>query len=102
MNIYFLFRIAIQIYPPSYVSLESVLSAYNLIPGSAFTTTSVSPKKTDRLQASVGRFFYRQIKPSYFGGGRTIKFRGQEIEPAKPEKVILDYLYFKPYLKAGR
>ncbi len=99
LNKYMLFAIANKIYPLSYVSLESALGIYNFIPEGVFMTTSVSPIKTARFETPVGYFAYRQLNPRLFWGWQTIRFQGQQIRLARPEKAILDYLYFKPHLK---
>ncbi len=41
--------LANQLYTPSYVSLESALSYYGLIPEAVYATTSVTTKKTARI-----------------------------------------------------
>ena len=98
---YMLFAIANRIYSPSYVSLESALNIYNLIPEGVFTTTSVAPKKTARFQTPVGYFNYRQLSSQLFWGWQTTEFQQQPVRLADPEKSILDYLYFKPHLKTA-
>ena len=99
LNEYMLFAIANKIYSPSYVSLESALGIYNFIPEGVFMVTSVSPIKTARFKTPLGYFAYRQINPKLFWGFQTIRFQKQQIRLARPEKAILDYLYFKPHLK---
>ena len=99
LNDYLLFAIANKIYSPSYVSLESALGIYNLIPEGVFMTTSVGPRKTARFETPVGYFAYRQLNPKLFWGWQKVRFQKQQIRLARPEKAILDYLYFKPHLK---
>lgn len=88
------FIIANQLYAPSYISLESALTFYGLIPERTADTTSVTTKKTLRLRNPEGRFLYQHIKPNAFRG-----FRRQVESPelnyfiAEPEKAILDFLY---------
>ena len=69
-----LFKIANRIYSPSYVSLESALSYYHLIPESVYGITSISTRKTYHFRTSIGEFIYRSLKPSLFFGYDLIKF----------------------------
>ena len=61
-----LFKIANRIYLPSYVSLESALSYYHLIPESIYGITSISTRKTYHFKTSIGEFIFRSIKPPLF------------------------------------
>lgn len=83
--------IANRLYSPSYVSLETALSLYSIIPQIAFKATSITTKPT-RI---FGQFIYRSISPKLFTGYRIIKDQGFEIKIAEPEKALLDYLYLK-------
>ncbi len=87
-----------QIYEPSYVSLETALSRYNLIPEGVFTTTAVSTRKTTRFQTPVGSFSYRHISPNLFWGYEIRKVNGQKALFASIEKTVLDYLYLNPFM----
>jgi predicted transcriptional regulator of viral defense system len=91
-----LYRIANKIYQPSYVSLESAFSYYNLIPEGVFSTTSISTKKTSTFNTFIGTFSYRSIHSKIFFGYQ-IKQVGQiNFAMADLEKCILDYLYLNP------
>ena len=83
--------IANRLYEPSYVSLETVLSMYSIIPEVAMGVTSITTKPTRRF----GTFVYRTVRPQAFVGCRIIKEQGFEIRIAEPEKALVDYLYFK-------
>ncbi len=93
-----LFLIANKIYEPSYISLESALRHYNLIPEGVFTTTSLSTKKTTRISTPVGNFQYRSMTPALFFGYTLVASRLGNARMAEPEKAVLDYLYFHPRL----
>lgn len=95
----FLFYTANKIYVPSYVSLETALKYYGLIPEEIFQITSVSTKKTVNFETSVGNFSCRRIKPSLYFGYRLAGFGQQKMLLAEPEKAVLDYLYINPRLK---
>jgi predicted transcriptional regulator of viral defense system len=91
-----LFLIANKIYNPSYVSLESAFSYYNLIPESVFTITSVSSNKTTTFHTLIGQFSYRSIKSNIFFGYKMKKIQGSYFDIAELEKCLLDFLYLNP------
>jgi len=88
-----LFKIANRIYLPSYVSLESALSYYHLIPESVYGITSISTRKTYHFRTSIGEFIYRTLKPPLFFGYDLIKFQEKYLKMASIEKALLDYFY---------
>lgn len=88
------FIIANQLVQPSYVSMESALSIYNLIPEWVPHTTSVSTKKTQEVESSMGVFYYRSLAPKYFWGYELEEWKRGSYYIAKPEKAILDYVYY--------
>lgn len=88
-----LFRVSNRIYDNSYVSLESALSFYGLIPEGVFTITAVSTKNTAYFDTPLTAFSYRHIKPELFFGYTLLS---DGIKIASIEKVLLDYLYFHP------
>lgn len=91
--------IANRIYQPSYISLESALSYYNLIPEAVYTTTSLSSNKTISFDTTVGAYSYRHIKPALFFGYQVIEWQGFPLKMAELEKVLLDYLYLNTHIK---
>lgn len=84
---------ASKIYSPSYISMESALSFYGIIPEAVFTITSVSTRKTKRFNTPVGNFSYQKIKKEAFGGHETRKQQGVSFNLALPEKAVVDFLY---------
>ena len=94
-----LFIIANEIYKPSYISLESALSYYHLIPESIYGITSVNSKDTYKFKSSLGDFIYKKIKSSAMFGYKLIKYKEHTFKIAEIEKAILDYFYIKPHLK---
>jgi len=92
----FLFFTANEIYPPSYVSLESAMSYYGFIPEGVFQITSCSTLKTKSFETSVGNFSFRRIKPSLFFGYQLKQWGGHRYAIATPEKTLIDYLYLHP------
>lgn len=89
-----LFMMANKIYDPSYVSLESALAYYEVIPETVLGVTSVSARKTKEYESTWGIFSYRSIKPQYMIGYQVIEDgSGIKFKIACLEKTILDYLY---------
>jgi predicted transcriptional regulator of viral defense system len=103
-------RISNLLYRPSYISLESALAYYNLIPEAVFTIQSVSTRKTMTYDTPIGSFHYRTLKPPLFFGYRvdrnsrrlasTTEVMGGPVLMADPEKTILDYLYLGSHLNS--
>ena len=88
-----LYHFANQLYKPSYISLVSAMSYYNLIPEAVFNITSVSTIKTTTFDTPYGRFEYRNIKPALFFGYKLVVENRFTLKIAEPEKMILDYCY---------
>ncbi|MBI4712431.1 MAG: hypothetical protein HY762_03890 [Planctomycetes bacterium] len=86
-----------KIYTPSYVSLETALSYYSIIPEVSMAVTSITTKPTRRFKNHHGLFTYRTVNPAAFAGYTIVKYRDYEILMAEPEKALVDYLYFKTY-----
>lgn len=86
--------LANKIYSPSYVSLETALSNYGIIPEVSMSVVSVTSKPTRRFKNRHGLFLYRSIQPKAFCGYRIEKQNGFDILTAEPEKALVDYLYF--------
>ena len=91
-----LFKIANRIYLPSYVSLESALSYYHLIPESVYGVTSVSTRRTYHFKTSIGEFIFRSVKPQLFFGYYLMSHKDQYLKMASIEKSLLDYFYLHP------
>jgi predicted transcriptional regulator of viral defense system len=89
--------IANKIYKPSYISLETALSHYRLIPESVYMTTSVSTRRTYRFATHLATFSYRTIKPALFFG---YSLMADHIKMAFMEKAILDFLYLNPLVRS--
>ncbi len=90
-----LFLLANRIYQPSYISRESALAYYLVIPESVLGITSVSSRKTMQLESEWGRFSYTSIKPSLMFGYRVFGTDNlKRYKIASLEKAILDYLYW--------
>lgn len=90
-------HIANKLYSPSYVSLETALSNYSIIPEVSMAVTSITTKPTRRFKNKHGLFIYRTIKTNCFAGYYVERHGNFDILIAEPEKAFADYLYFKTY-----
>jgi predicted transcriptional regulator of viral defense system len=96
-----LFMLANRIYEPSYISRESALAHYLIIPESVLGITSVSSRKTRQLDSEWGRFSYRRIKPTLMFGYRVVEHdRRIKYKIASLEKTVLDYFYWNPRISS--
>jgi predicted transcriptional regulator of viral defense system len=86
--------IANKLYEPSYVSLETALSYYSIIPEVAMGVTSVTTKPTRKFRNHYGYFTYRSIVERAYTGYRIIADHGQMVKIADAEKAVVDYIYF--------
>lgn len=75
---------------PSYISLESALSFYGMIEQFPYQITSLTIKKSGRIQSNNKDFNYSKITRNYFKGF----VKKDNFLVAEREKVIFDYLYF--------
>ncbi|MBU0687703.1 MAG: hypothetical protein KKB81_07690 [Candidatus Margulisbacteria bacterium] len=89
-----LFLIANRLYEPSYVSFETALSFYRLIPETVYTLTSATTKVTREFVAVKNRFKYHKIKKKAFTGYRLTEIESEMVLFAEKEKALADYLYF--------
>ncbi len=91
------FLVANYVRRPSYVSLQSALSHYGMIPEFVPATTSVTTGRPEELNTPLGRFLFRHVKkPAFFGYVKTEISRGQQVFLSSPEKALVDLLYLTP------
>lgn len=95
------FMIANFLFRPSYISMESALSHYGLIPEAVYVTTSVTAKKKNEYETPLGNFLYSHLKIDYYNFGyyqsspdsgtkeSTVK---NGILIATPLKALMDYI----------
>jgi predicted transcriptional regulator of viral defense system len=98
MDLNILYLISNRIYNPSYISFESALAHYRLIPEGVYTITAATSLKTQKFSSPVAPFSYRHLKPEIMFGYKFLSVAGQQCKIAEPEKLILDYLYLNPSL----
>src|SRR3989338_8759920 len=87
--------IANKLYVPSYVSLETALSIYNIIPEVAFGVTSVTTNPTKEFKNKHGQFWYHSCKPEAYTGYLLTDYEGFKVAIAEKEKALVDYIYYK-------
>ncbi len=87
-------EISFLIYQPSYLSMETMLSYYGLIPEMVHAQTCVTTKTTRKFSNDFGVFTFRHIKSELFFGYNPIETKFGKYLIAQPEKALLDYFYF--------
>ncbi len=82
------------IYGPSYVSLESALQMYGMIPEHVVTMTSVTVKSAAEFKTPIGHFSYSHCSQKSYPIGITTKTYSDYEKPllATPEKALTDFL----------
>jgi len=86
--------VANKLYAPSYISLETALSIYGVIPDIAAQVTSVTTRPTRELKNKYGWFFYRSCQKRAFTGYKLMPYEGVKIFIADEEKALVDFIYF--------
>ncbi|MDR0282633.1 MAG: hypothetical protein LBI53_05015 [Candidatus Peribacteria bacterium] len=80
---------------PSYLSLEWVLFAHNIIIENVYTMTAVTTKNRSKITNKLGRFERRNINDDLFWGFEAKKVGDFVYYQAYPEKALLDHLRLK-------
>lgn len=89
--------IANHLYAPSYVSKQTALRYYGLIPEAVFTTQSMTVKHSRNFETPVGRFEYQSIAREAFSIGITyINKQSYSFLIATPEKALCDMIANSP------
>ena len=83
------------IYGPSYISLDSALQFYGLIPEQVEAITSVTTGRSRKFMTPVGLFTFRRIPMQAFriGMDRVEIDNGRSFLMAEPEKALADKVY---------
>ena len=88
------------IYSPSYISFESALAYYRLIPEGVYTVTSATTLKTAQFETSIGTFDYHRLHPGLMFGYKLVDMNNRRFKMAEPEKLLLDYLHINTALQS--
>ena len=91
------FVVANRMVPASYVSCQSALAHYNLIPEYVPVLVSVTTVRPARWSTPLGTYVYRHLRPGLFSGYRQLSFGPAQVAfVARPEKALLDLVYLTP------
>ena len=93
--------IANHLYGPSYVSFETALSFYGLIPEKVYAMRSATFKRAKRFENAVGRFEYITVPQDYYSTGISQQTVDNEYTCliASPEKALCDTILATPNLR---
>lgn len=90
------FLVANRLLPASYVSLQSALAYYGMIPEHVPVTTSVTTVRPAQWETPLGNFDFRRIQVDFFDGYRLVDIgEKQRSFVATPEKALLDLIYLE-------
>ncbi len=91
------FLIANRMVRGSYVSCQSALAHYGLIPEYVPVVVSVTTARPARWETPLGRFEFRHVQTKLLHGYQQIDLGGgQRAFIATPEKALLDLIYLHP------
>lgn len=92
--------IANHLYGPSYVSMESALRLYGLIPERVFNTASMTLKRSRTFQNQFGRFDFISCPADYYSIGISqVIQKDYAFLIASPEKALCDQIVYTPKLQ---
>jgi predicted transcriptional regulator of viral defense system len=93
--------IANHLYGVSYLSLETALSHYGLIPEKVFAIRSITTKRAKQFENAFGRFEYISVSTDYFSIGIRQQIVDNEYAYliATPEKALCDLILTTPNLR---
>ncbi|MFQ5594821.1 MAG: hypothetical protein ACE5HA_11810 [Anaerolineae bacterium] len=91
------FLIANRMVRGSYVSCQSALAYYGLIPEYVPVVVSITTGRPSRWDTPMGSYEFRHVKTELFRGYRLIDLTAhQQAFVATPEKALLDLIYLQP------
>ncbi len=93
--------IANHLYGPSYVSLETALAFYQMIPERMASTQSVVTKRAKLVQTPLGRFSFQTVPEGYYSLGVRQEQAGARFSflIATPEKALCDLILLRSNLR---
>jgi predicted transcriptional regulator of viral defense system len=89
------FLVANHLQRASYVSFQSALAFYGLIPETVNITVSATTGRPERLETPLGIYEFRHIKADLLFGYRMTDLADQNALVATPEKALLDLVYLQ-------
>lgn len=92
--------IANHLYGPSYVSMESALRYYGLIPEKVFTVRSATTNRSGKFGNSIASFQYVSVREDYYSIGINQKMVDNKYTflIASPEKALCDLIVTTPHI----
>jgi predicted transcriptional regulator of viral defense system len=91
------FLVANRLLLASYVSLQSALAYYGMIPEFVPLTTSVTTRRPAHWETPLGVFDFRHVQVDFFDGYHLVDLgERQQAFIARPEKTLLDLVYLEP------
>lgn len=91
------FLLANRLARGTYVSCQSALAYYRLIPEYVPVVTSITTVRPAHWKTLLGYFDYRHLKPELFYGYRRETVDAEQVAlVAEPEKALLDLVYLQP------
>jgi predicted transcriptional regulator of viral defense system len=91
------FLIANQLQRGSYVSLQSALAFYGVIPEHVPTVTSVGPGRPETVRTPLGAFQFNHLAQTLLFGYSRLEIAPQQFAfVASPEKALLDLVHLTP------
>jgi len=90
-----------HLYGPSYVSLESALSYYGLIPERTVDTYAITSGRKKHFETPLGHFHYIGLPSQYFAIGIRLQTHNDEYAflIASPEKALCDFIITRAGLR---
>jgi predicted transcriptional regulator of viral defense system len=91
------FLIANQLQRGSYVSLQSALAFYGVIPEHVPTVTSVGPGRPETVRTPLGAFQFNHLAQTLLFGYSRLEIAPRQFAfVASPEKALLDLVHLTP------
>jgi hypothetical protein len=93
--------LAASMYGPSYISYETALSYYGLIPEAVYEITSATLKRPAEFQNIFGRFHYRRVPERVYPVGiERVTESGLPFLIASPTKAVCDRIALEPRIRS--
>ncbi|NCC61617.1 MAG: hypothetical protein EOM12_11890 [Verrucomicrobiae bacterium] len=93
--------LAASMYGPSYISFETALSFYSLIPEAVYEVTSATLKRPVEFHNIFGRFHYRRIpERAYSIGIERVTESGLPFLIASPTKAVCDRIALESRMRS--
>lgn len=78
---------------PSYISYETAMAYYHLIPETVYAVTSATPRRSHQWEVQDHGYLFHAVKPRVFTGYANALVGGEKVLMADLEKAFCDYLH---------